>query len=252
MRIVFLHPIGLRKAFWDDVIAELRPTFECVALDLPAHGERLPLAGAVSIDSLAADVAGALRSLDRTPTILAGCSIGGMIAEGVYLAAPELVDGLVLSNTTAALPPGARDAAEKRAQAALADMPGLVEPTLERWFTPAYLRTHAEVVERVRGWLRSADPEIHASFWRAIAALNYADRLRGSAVPVLVITGSEDRSSSPEATTALAGLFTDAQVHVLEGAGHLSPLEQPTIFAELVKAFASRRVKGTWAKSSLG
>jgi pimeloyl-ACP methyl ester carboxylesterase len=240
MRVVLLHPIGLRKAFWDDVVSELTPTFECVAINLPGHDDRPPLAATVTIDDLAVDVAGVLRSLDSTPTSLAGCSIGGMIAQGVYLAAPELVHGLVLSNTTAALPPAARDAAEKRAQAALTDMTALIEPMLERWFTQDYLQTHPAVVERVRGWLQSADPDIHASFWRAIAGLDYADRLRGAAVPVMVVAGSEDRSSSPGASAALAGLFADAEVHLLDGAGHLSPLEQPETFAKLVKVFAIR------------
>ena len=49
-------------------------------------------------------------------------------------------------------------------------------------------------------------------------------------MPTLVLCGAEDRITPPALSTALTRLIPGAQYDAIEGAGHLSNLEQPDAF----------------------
>ena len=46
--------------------------------------------------------------------------------------------------------------------------------------------------------------------------------------PVFILGGSEDRLVTPETTTAIAGFFHAAELHVFDGSGHSPYFEMPT------------------------
>jgi pimeloyl-ACP methyl ester carboxylesterase len=56
-------------------------------------------------------------------------------------------------------------------------------------------------------------------------------------VPVLVITGDDDRIVSPEASKHCADVIPHAQLHVIPNAGHLPHEETPEVFLKAVHAF---------------
>jgi pimeloyl-ACP methyl ester carboxylesterase len=57
-------------------------------------------------------------------------------------------------------------------------------------------------------------------------------------MPTLVIWGGEDRLLPPEHGRRLAALIPGARVEILDGVGHVVPLEAPGAFARLVADFA--------------
>jgi 3-oxoadipate enol-lactonase len=93
-----------------------------------------------------------------------------------------------------------------------------------------------ELQERVKGWI--ADQSADAI---AAAALGMAERpdstpdLAGINVPTLVITADGDRLIPAEATTPIAGAIEGARLEVLTGVGHLTNVEAPGRFAELLR-----------------
>ena len=89
MTILALHGFTQRGAMWAEVAAEVGG--EWLTPDLPGHGAEPP----VPWEAAAARLAGLLAVLPR-PRILAGYSMGGRLALAVAVAAPDLVDGLVL------------------------------------------------------------------------------------------------------------------------------------------------------------
>jgi pimeloyl-ACP methyl ester carboxylesterase len=52
-----------------------------------------------------------------------------------------------------------------------------------------------------------------------------------------LVTGEFDSSVPPSAARSHAALFRNAELKIIVGAGHLSPLEQPKMFAGMVKDF---------------
>jgi 3-oxoadipate enol-lactonase len=61
--------------------------------------------------------------------------------------------------------------------------------------------------------------------------------LAGIDAPTLVIAGAEDAIIPPEVHRQFAGKIPGADLRIIEGAGHLPPLEQPDAFNRAVADF---------------
>ena len=240
--LVLLHPVGTRGEFWSGVVEQLRDEHRCISIDLRGCGESDTPGAKFTIDDLADDVIELLRVQGLTGAVVIGCSMGGMVAQGVALKAPELLSGMVLTGTLHTQTPERRGIPLQRAQDALAGMPPLIEDTLARWFPPEFARANAGTVERVRQWLIELDPVVFSWSWEAIAGLAYGERLRGVAVPALLVRGTEDAAG--RAMPEMAQLLQRAQFVEMAQAGHMAPMEQPHAFAELVRGFIAHEIEG--------
>jgi pimeloyl-ACP methyl ester carboxylesterase len=60
-------------------------------------------------------------------------------------------------------------------------------------------------------------------------------------VPVCVVAGGEDQSSTPPEMRVIADQVPDAEFHLVENACHYAALEQPQTFASLIGEFLDRK-----------
>jgi pimeloyl-ACP methyl ester carboxylesterase len=80
----------------------------------------------------------------------------------------------------------------------------------------------------------------------AAAALGMAERPDSTSdlptidVPTLIITSTRDALIPPEATMPMADLVPNAELSIIEDAGHLSNLEAPEAFDELLAVHLER------------
>ncbi|MDP9184659.1 MAG: alpha/beta hydrolase, partial [Actinomycetota bacterium] len=94
---------------------------------------------------------------------------------------------------------------------------------------------HEELQERVRGWIGDQSAEAIAA-----AALGMAERpdstpdLAAIDVPTLVITADGDRLIPAELTTPMAEAIPNASLEILAGVGHLTNVEAPGRFNEVL------------------
>jgi 3-oxoadipate enol-lactonase len=233
--IIFLHPIGLSGGFWDDVSDLLAGDLRCVAVDLRGHGRSGWDGREFRLDDLARDVIRCITECELSPTLLVGCSLGGMVAQGVALQWPHLSSGLVLSNSAAFVPEPARPSLAVRAALARSDPAGAAEECINRWFPPGFREDHPGKVDYIRAALRAADRDVVAQAWSAIAGLDYLRRLGSLSSPVTLVTGELDPSSPPASSVEHAQAFHRARTFVVAGSGHLTPYEKPREFAAIVR-----------------
>ena len=237
--MVLLHPVGLCGAFWDPVVAELEKEFRLITPDARGHGQSDVPAQAFGLDELADDVAELIRAVGQAPTLVVGCSMGGMTAQAISVRAPELLAGVVIANTAHRRNDAGRAVMEQRAQAALKGMPTVLQTTLSRWFDADLQLLRPELVMQARDWLLEADPVVHCWSWRAIRDLNYAMQLEIMRRPAMAIAGLRDQSTPVSAMKDLAATIPGCDYRELD-TGHLAPLEQPAQFAALLRSFANR------------
>jgi pimeloyl-ACP methyl ester carboxylesterase len=79
----------------------------------------------------------------------------------------------------------------------------------------------------------------------AIKSLNEADlrsKLKDILVPSLVIVGDEDVITPPGESRALAARIPNAELAIIDGAGHFPMLEQPDVFNRFLEGFLARSV----------
>ncbi len=228
--VILVHPVGLDLGYWDQQIEALRNRHDVIAFDLPGHGQTSGSPADWTLDKAAGCLGQVIRNADAGPAHLVGLSVGGMISQALTLTQPKLVRSLTLIDTAAAFAEPSRVAMRERAQTARrAGMAAVLDTTIKRWFTAETERDRPHLIDRVGKTLLADDPLVHAAMWDMIAGLDLVAKLHAIACPTLILVGEFDPSSPPAAACVLAANIRGAEMHVIEGASHMAPLERPDV-----------------------
>lgn len=95
---VFVHGLACDRRAWRPQVEALSPTHRCISIDLRGRGESQPIPP-FGIERATEDVAGVIRSLALPPVIVAGHSLGGLIALLLNYRHSDLVTGVVIADT---------------------------------------------------------------------------------------------------------------------------------------------------------
>lgn len=232
--VVFSNSLGTDLRIWDDLIPHLPQGLRLVRYDKRGHGLSQETPGPYSIGMLADDAAGLIEALGLGRVVFVGLSIGGLIGQSLAARRPELLAGLVISNSAAKI----GDAAMWGARIEAIRHNGLASiaaPTMERWFSPAF---RAE--DRDGPWRRmlARQPqEGYIACCQAIAGADLTDAARGLDLPVQVIAGGHDGSTPPDLVRATADLIPGARLDVIEDAAHIPCVETPKAHAAILTRF---------------
>lgn len=234
--LVFLHGVGGGHAAWDAQVTHFsHKGYPCLAWDQPGYGAT-PLAEPYSLEAICEALK---KHLQSEPVVLVGHSMGGFIAQEAYARFPRRIRALVLCCTTAAF-----GGAGKFARQFVADRIGPLEEG----------RTMAQVAERLMPAMQGSRSEAGAlekaqrimagipaeTYRKAVALLTTFDRraeLERIAVPTLLVAGSDDRTAPPALMQMMAERIPGAEYVVLEGCGHLGPMDQPREFNAALERF---------------
>jgi 3-oxoadipate enol-lactonase len=234
--LVLSNSLMTNLSMWDDQVAALQSSYRILRYDQRGHGGTEVTEGKYSFDILVADVIGLLDALAIERAHFAGISMGGMTA--LFLAerhAGRFDHIMACDCGPASTPASAQQWKERIDLAAEKGMEALVEPTVNRWFPRDFVATKAPVLDKVRGMIRSTPFKGFAGCAQALSDYDLRPGLNAISCPVLCVVGSKDAT--------LAGM---EQIHAavsgsrlvrLEGAGHLSNLEQPQAFTKAIQDF---------------
>jgi pimeloyl-ACP methyl ester carboxylesterase len=215
--LLLIHGSGGSRLDWPPGLRELSGS-HVTALDLPGHGDSSPPARDTVVDYATA-VAGLLGALGIDKTILAGHSLGGAIALQVALSYPEKVHGLVLVGT------GARLRVHPEIMDRILTDPADTAGLIASW---AYAEAAPQTVrDATLSQLLRQDPSVVWGDYRACHHFDVMANLGAISVPSLVIVGRQDRMTPVKYSEYLARNIPDAELVVIENAGHMVTLEQP-------------------------
>lgn len=215
-----------------------------VLYDHRGHGASTGGRDGMSLDALASDLRTVLEHLDLQSVTLAGHSMGGMCAQTYAVKHREAfearVDAMVLV-ATACEAVGAGKLADRIAGRALGHPviesalahpklgPRLVRGSVGRRPAIAHLQAVTETFVATAA-------EARTSFFTSMREMNLTEGLPAIGVPVTVVVGSHDRLLPPRYSKRIASLIPDAQLVVLDDAGHMLPWEAPEKLVELLVA----------------
>ncbi|HEX8480235.1 MAG TPA: 3-oxoadipate enol-lactonase [Telluria sp.] len=236
--VVLSHALGCDLAMWDDLAHRLAEDCRVIVYDHRGHGSSDAAPAPYTMAELADDAARLLRELDSGPVVWVGLSMGGMAGQELALRHPALVRALVLANTTSAYPEAARATWEQRiATVRESGIEAIADAVMERYFHARYRADAPATVARFRRRLVTTGVEGYAGCCAAVGKVDTTARLGAIAVPTLVIAGELDQGTPVAMAQVLAGAIADATLLVLEGASHLSAVEQPDAFHAAVAGF---------------
>lgn len=224
--LVFSNSLGTDFRVWDRVAARLAGRFRLIFYDKRGHGLSEAPAGPYQIADHVGDLAGLLDELGVRGAVICGLSVGGMIAQGLAAARPDLVRALVLCDTAHRIGPPASWA--QRIDAIRAGgIDALAEPILERWFSAAFRAARPAEVAGWRAMLTRTPVEGYLGTCAAIRDADLTEQAKAIAVPTLCLCGAEDGATPPALVRSLAELIAGARFTEIEGAGHLPCVEAP-------------------------
>ncbi|KAJ55963.1 hypothetical protein ACMU_09365 [Actibacterium mucosum KCTC 23349] len=232
--LVLLHPLGSDLRVFDGLLPLLPDDMRIIRIDMRGHGGSECPPPPYGMGTLIADTEKVFAELNLRDAVLLGVSIGGLIAQGLAFKRPELLRGLILSNTAPRI--GIRTMWEKRiAEMQKADINQYAKDTFERWFGPL-ARRKADIgavekivlQQRIEGIIGCAHAIAGTDFYTQTATLN---------LPVMCVAGDIDGSTPPDMVREMAALIEDARFELLRGAGHLPFVEKPDDYATLIRDF---------------
>ena len=176
--------------------------------------------------------------------IAIGFSMGGIVALEMARQAPDRIKGLILSDTNAGadLPERAAAKPVQQARVRAGELATIVADELK----PAYLAAQNRDNEGLKSLLFDMAMGLGDDvFVRQSEALRtradlgpVLDSFMG---PLLFLCGAEDALCPPDWHRAMAARCDDAELQVIDGAGHLLPLEQPEIFTAAIDDWLNRK-----------
>ena len=232
--VLFANSLGTDLRVWDAIIPLLPEGLRLIRYDTRGHGLSGCPDGPYTMDDLASDAAALIEALDLGAVTFVGLSIGGMIGQTLAARRPDLIRALVLSNTAAKMGDAASWADRITAikKNGLSALEGAI---LDRWFGPDF---RASPEAALWGAMLSRTPAAgYVGCCAAIAAVDLTDSTAALRLPTVAIAGRHDGASPPDLVAATAALIPEAQVHVIEGAGHLTCVENPVAFAAVLNPF---------------
>lgn len=216
--VVLIPGFMLDETLWDEFISVYPDSRRFI---------RASLSQGQTIAEMAGHIAGGLPER----FVLAGFSLGGYVARAVAEAFPQRTAGMILIATSLR-----EDSPEQRARLEAAsrvalsgDFKGISPGAVKRSLHPSR-HGDAALIQKVR----EMGKRLGAEVFRTQSGLERNGiTLRPVSIPVMVVAAGQDQLRSDEEAAELADCF-GCDVHVIEGSGHLIPLETPRELARSV------------------
>ena len=232
--LVLSHSLACSVRMWDPTVAAFKDSHRILNYDMRGHGATTAPAAPYSLDMLADDVLGLMKSLNIGKAKYCGLSIGGMIGQTLALRANHPFEKMVFADTTHPQPPEALKQWEDRIRIAESKgMAGLLDSTMERWFTPPF-RSSPEA-KKIAALILATPVAGYVGCGRAIMGLNTTARLKDIKVPVLAITGNDDGAAG--GTRFIGENVPGARFVGIPQASHIANVEQPEAFNRALRDF---------------
>jgi 3-oxoadipate enol-lactonase len=235
-RIALIHSLALDRGVWDGVVSRLAGDAHVLAYDCRGHGRSSRPAISFTPELFARDLAELLDHVGWPSALVAGCSMGGCVAQAFGGLYPSRASALGLIDTTAwygaDAPAQWRERAENARSKGLA---GLVQFQVTRWFGDAFRAEHPELVDATAAVFLANDLDCYAATCVMLGEADLRPYLPSLRMPVQVIVGEEDYATPVAHARQLHEVIPGSTLTILPGARHLTPIECPDRIAALLR-----------------
>jgi pimeloyl-ACP methyl ester carboxylesterase len=240
--LVLLHGLGGSSEDWAEAAKALAKDFTVIAPDLPGSFRGPRPGTGYEAEALARWV---LEKIGKAPVLLAGHSLGGRVAGEIAALAPDRVRALALVSPLGSAPYGFTDRLKWKAMSRRAVIESVPESSLKNaagyGFAVNGPGREGFVARTVAARTGPRRDEVLAAIEQLVdgvlAARPLAERLKGTSMPLLLVTGARDPLAPAEELRAILAARKDAELLELPGIGHYALLEDPPRLARALRDF---------------
>lgn len=245
--LLFIHGLGSSTRDWEYQLPYFVERYQVITCDLRGHGKSSKPPGRYTIPGFADDVGQLLKALNVGPTHLVGLSLGGAVALQTAIAFPRLVQSLVIVNSGPKIP-------MKTLKERLRIVANFVlRQLMVRLFGMRFLgellgkkllpepkqdRLRQTFTKR---WAEN-DKRAYLAAMGAFRGWSVTDHLSSVTCPVLLIVAEQDYTPV-SFKQAYAAKMPQAELVIIPGARHLTPIEKPVEFNKVLANFLGKLEK---------
>src|SRR6187402_1251490 len=231
--IIFIHGFPLNKSMWNIQLEALKENYRVIAYDIRGHGNSEPGIDEFFIELFVNDLLRLMENLEIKKSILCGLSLGGYIALNAVLKYPDRFDGLILNDTQCIA--DTPEIKETRCQAIIRITKNGVEQyadeIIKNLFAPESFSKKKNVIVTVKEMIINTSKQSLCNTLHALAERKETcDQLPQINIPVLIMVGKEDKITPIAAAQQMHEKILNSKLEIIQQAGHLSNLEDPTAF----------------------
>jgi 3-oxoadipate enol-lactonase len=236
--VVMAHGLATNLTLWDDLVEAIKDDYLCLRYDARGHGATPAMPGDYSFDLLVRDAIGLMDAMHIGKAHFVGLSMGGMVALGLAIGHPDRIASIAVCDARAQADEEYVEGWNHRIKiVSEGGMDALVERTLARWFTPAFLARPSAALDKMRRMMAGTPRDGYCGCAAALKSLNYGGELNRIVAPTLLLVGAQDLGAPVEIVQGMQRSIRGARYVEIPEAGHISNIEQPTLFSAAVSGF---------------
>ncbi len=241
--LLFLHGLGGGHHAWDNQLPYFSARgYAAHAWDQPGYGHT-PMVEPYDLEQISASAKRLIDSFGKEPVVLVGHSMGGFIVQETFARYPGCAKALVLGFTSPALGGGGSEFARQFIAARVGALDaGKTMPELAAQLMPTMRGAKSDPagLAHAQKIMSGIEPDTYRKAVRLLTTFDRKADLKKISVPTLVIGGTDDKTAPPKVMERMAKEIPGAEYVLLEGCGHLGPMDQPEAFNKAVEAFLKK------------
>lgn len=233
--LMFCNSLGTTLHMWDGQMDDAKRHFRVLRYDRRGHGQSGVPAGPYNMEMLGRDALAVMDAAEVETINWCGLSMGGMVGMWLGANAPQRVNRLILSNTSAYF--ADKEIWNGRIKTVRdKGLASIVGGTMERWFTAGFREREPKTIEWLSQMFLTTKPEGYIGCGEAVRDMDHREILKSIKAPTLVIAGRHDPATTVEHGEFIRSRIPGAAMTVLEAA-HIANVEQPQAYTDTVLGF---------------
>ena len=234
--LLLIHGLGNTMELWNPQY-NLANHFHLIIPELRGHGHS-EISTNITVESFAADIILLLDFLKIDKVNVCGLSLGGVVAQELYIKNPSRVKSLILCHSPSYTPYLFRN---------IALFFGIKSiTTRSKEETTHFFASYCIYNRKDPGLLESAqrtfsiNKRSYISSSKSALSKNYLPYLPFIKIPVLVLGSDRDRVTPVYCAFQTFSLLPNSELHIFKECGHLSNIEKKEEFNDQVLTFLGR------------
>lgn len=241
--VIFIHGFPFGSWMWDKQVKALQKKYRCITYDIRGLGESYIGDGQYTMEAYVYDLFSIIDELKLEKPVLCGLSMGGYIALRAIEKDQEKFGGLILCDTKA----GADDDNGKLVRAVKINqintegLDRFVDDFVIPLFSEEAPKLKKKLVAEVLEKSKQNNPiGVKGALFAMLSRTDTNKFLKKIKIPTLVIAGSFDKLTPPVQMRDMAAKIKGSDFAIVPRAGHLTAVENPGGFNDLLIGFMKR------------